>query len=440
MGTSDEPAAQLPPSSSTPWRWRSVTRRPTRRRRGLADLRPVGHRRHPAGPGPHRRRVEPGDRVAIHLEPANALRWIVAYAAIHRAGAVAVPFNPQLARPEVERMLDHSGAVGGLRRGVAAPPLRRPAVRRWWWWFPPRRPTAPTARPVGPTVPGCAWSQLMDHDPTTSRYPGNRVTSPTSSTPRVRPVIPRRWRSAMTTPRWSPSPNRVDRWRWLHASPPYTFAGLSFIYTPMKLGHAGLYLPSSMPTVARRGRRRRPVSVFLVPAMANLLLEHPRFDTAALVFGPAVHRRQRPAGPVRAGATAGADAHRLVSNNYGMTEAGSVYCIMPPGEAVKRPGSVGSPLPPAEVRCTDAEGRPLPPARWAMSSSGSRARHGSTTATRRPRPVPGSTAGWSPATWAGSTRTATCTSSAGARTSSSGGEQHPPDRRRACHRIAPGGA
>ena len=55
--------------------------------------------------------VEPGNPVGIHLEPANALRWIVAYAAIHRAGAVAVPLNPQLARPEVERMLEHSGAA-----------------------------------------------------------------------------------------------------------------------------------------------------------------------------------------------------------------------------------------------------------------------------------------------------------------------------------------
>ena len=43
----------------------------------------------------------------------------------------------------------------------------------------------------------------------------------------------------------------------------------------------------------------------------------------------------------------------LVSNNYGMTEAGSVYCLMPPGEAVRRPGSVGKPLPPAEIVCVD---------------------------------------------------------------------------------------
>jgi acyl-CoA synthetase (AMP-forming)/AMP-acid ligase II len=43
-----------------------------------------------------------------------------------------------------------------------------------------------------------------------------------------------------------------------------------------------------------------------------------------------------------------------------MTEAGSVYCIMPPGEAVKRPGSVGKPVPPAEILCADDEGRPIP--------------------------------------------------------------------------------
>jgi acyl-CoA synthetase (AMP-forming)/AMP-acid ligase II len=50
----------------------------------------------------------------------------------------------------------------------------------------------------------------------------------------------------------------------------------------------------------------------------------------------------------------------MVSNNYGMTEAGSAYCIMPKGEAVKRPGSVGMIAPPALVRIVDGDGEPLP--------------------------------------------------------------------------------
>ena len=55
--------------------------------------------------------VAPGDRIALHLQAPNALRWMTAYAAVHRAGAVAVPFNPQLTRPEVARMLAHSGTT-----------------------------------------------------------------------------------------------------------------------------------------------------------------------------------------------------------------------------------------------------------------------------------------------------------------------------------------
>jgi acyl-CoA synthetase (AMP-forming)/AMP-acid ligase II len=55
--------------------------------------------------------VAPGDRVALHLEAANAIRWMTAYVAIHRSGAVAVPFNPQLTRPEVARMMAHSGST-----------------------------------------------------------------------------------------------------------------------------------------------------------------------------------------------------------------------------------------------------------------------------------------------------------------------------------------
>jgi acyl-CoA synthetase (AMP-forming)/AMP-acid ligase II len=50
----------------------------------------------------------------------------------------------------------------------------------------------------------------------------------------------------------------------------------------------------------------------------------------------------------------------LVSNNYGMTEAGTAYAIMPQGEAVKRPGSVGQIAPPAVVKIVGDDGEPLP--------------------------------------------------------------------------------
>jgi long-chain acyl-CoA synthetase len=49
----------------------------------------------------------------------------------------------------------------------------------------------------------------------------------------------------------------------------------------------------------------------------------------------------------------------LVSNNYGMTEAGTAYAIMPQGEAVRRPGSVGQIAPPAVVKIVGEKGDDL---------------------------------------------------------------------------------
>ena len=52
--------------------------------------------------------VGKGDRVSIYL-PSNAvLRWIVAYAAIHKAGAVVVPTNTRLTEPELASILGHA--------------------------------------------------------------------------------------------------------------------------------------------------------------------------------------------------------------------------------------------------------------------------------------------------------------------------------------------
>src|SRR5205807_8942535 len=41
-------------------------------------------------------------------------------------------------------------------------------------------------------------------------------------------------------------PNREPPWSgmsWLHGSPLFTFAGIAFIYNPMKLGMGALFLP-----------------------------------------------------------------------------------------------------------------------------------------------------------------------------------------------------
>ncbi|MEV6622120.1 AMP-binding protein [Amycolatopsis sp. NPDC051106] len=52
--------------------------------------------------------VEPGDRVALRLP--TSVDFAVAFFGALRAGAVVVPLSPQAPRPELEKLLEHSGA------------------------------------------------------------------------------------------------------------------------------------------------------------------------------------------------------------------------------------------------------------------------------------------------------------------------------------------
>ena len=93
------------------------------------------------------------------------------------------------------------------------------------------------------------------------------------------------------------------------ATPVFTFAGLGFIYNPMKAGMTVLYLPKF-----DAGRwldiveRERPVIAFVVPAMARLLIHHPEFDSADLSSLKRLILGSAPLAPDTAGAPAGPTA------------------------------------------------------------------------------------------------------------------------------------
>jgi acyl-CoA synthetase (AMP-forming)/AMP-acid ligase II len=54
------------------------------------------------------RGLAPGERVVIGVGPDEPFPWLIAYTAVHRAGAVAVPVNTRLAGAELRRILDHA--------------------------------------------------------------------------------------------------------------------------------------------------------------------------------------------------------------------------------------------------------------------------------------------------------------------------------------------
>ena len=298
------------------------------------------------------RGVGKGDRVAIYLPNEYCLRWIVAYAAVHKAGAVMVPANTRLSVPELVAILGHAEVsamftCAGLL-DIARAVARAGSVAR----VDPRVPTD-----LRPTRSG--WDDEVARA-RPERGAGRRSTPttwPTSCTRRARPDCPKgvlvRHRNVAMIP------NGVPHWTgagWLHGAPLFTFAGMSFIYNPMKMGLTGVYMPK-----------------FDVDHWFDVV-EHdqPDDDLHGARDGRARHRERalrdrRPLGADRRvdriGAPRARDVEALqdrmpqasVSNSYGLTEAGPAYIVMPKEDLARKPGSVGKPMPPMEVKVVDPD-------------------------------------------------------------------------------------
>ena len=210
-------------------------------------------------------------------------------------------------------------------------------------------------------------------------------------------------------------PNALPRWnglKWLSATPVFTFAGLGFIYNPMKTGMTVLYLPRF-----DAGRwlgiveRERPVIAFVVPAMARLLIHHPEFDSADLSSLKSLILGSAPLSPDTVERLQARLPGAAVLNSYGMTEGGHATFTMDPEGARTRPGAVGRPTPPVEVRIVDDDGKVLPTGEIGEVITRNPADTASTTATPKPPPACGKAAGCTPVTSATSTPTAISTSS-----------------------------
>jgi acyl-CoA synthetase (AMP-forming)/AMP-acid ligase II len=301
--------------------------------------------------------VEAGDRVSIYLPGDEALRWIVAYAAVHKAGAVAVPTNTRLTLPELVTILGHAE----VRAVVTCSAL------------------LDTARAVADAVPSLQlviaaggtgghdsvldYDALLSADPSDVQVPRTvddladiMYTSGTTGLPKG--VAVRHRNLAMI-------PNHEPQWTgggWIHGAPMFTFAGIAFIYNPMKLGLHGAYLPKFdaerwMGLVASE----RPPMAFLVPAMAELLVAHPRFADFDLTSLRSVSIGSAPLAPQTLATLQDRLPDATVSNSYGMTEAGPAFIVMPKDEVRNRIGSVGKPIPPMELKILREDGTECAP-------------------------------------------------------------------------------
>ena len=128
-------------------------------------------------------------------------------------------------------------------------------------------------------------------------------------------------------------PNGAPHWTgsgWLHGAPLFTFAGMSFIYNPMKMGLRGVYMPKfDVDRWFDVVEHDKPMMIFMVPAMAELVTASPRFESADLSAPIAVSIGSAPLAPATLKQLQDRMPQASVSNSYGLTEAGPAYIVMP---------------------------------------------------------------------------------------------------------------
>jgi acyl-CoA synthetase (AMP-forming)/AMP-acid ligase II len=288
--------------------------------------------------------VGPGDRVAVYIAADDAVRWVVTYAAVHKAGAVAVPLNTRLTPGELRALLLHAEARAIVHSSSLASVAAELVA------------DVPSLRVSMSTDDAIAADDSELQVPvTTDDLADIMYTSGTTGRPKG--VAVRHRNVAMI-------PNGVPQWSgawWMHSSPLFTFAGIGFIYNPMKMGMRCLYQPRfDAGRWLQAVEQERPLAVFIVPAMAQLLIAHPDFEAADLTSIVMCSLGSAPLAPATLRRLQEKMPDATVSNAYGMTEAGPAYCAMPKEESLKRVGSVGRPMPPMEVRAIDEAGSTLP--------------------------------------------------------------------------------
>jgi len=294
--------------------------------------------------------VRKGDRVAIALPNEYCLRWIVAYAAVHKAGAAMVPANTRLSTPEMIAILGHAEisvlfTCAGLLETARAVREHVPTLR-----------LIVCAEGADDGILG--WDDEVGAlDASDIQVPIDvddmadiMYTSGTTGLPKG--VLVRHRNVAMipnTAPQWT---NRG----WLHGAPLFTFAGMSFIFNPMKMGLAGLYMPRfDVDHWFAVVERDQPMMIFLVPAMAELITASPRFASADLSGPVAVSIGSAPLAPATLKKLQDRMPQASVINSYGLTEAGPAFITMPKEDAASHVGSVGKPMPPMEVKVVDPD-------------------------------------------------------------------------------------
>ncbi|MCK9248119.1 MAG: long-chain-fatty-acid--CoA ligase [Solirubrobacteraceae bacterium] len=305
------------------------------------------------------RGVRPGDRVA--LVAGNSDRFVVAFYAASRAGAIVVPVNPALAPPEITHVLNDSGS-GTVLVDPALAPKVVPA-------------TAAVDGDVSVLALGeadglpdlLAVAEGTDDAPLdveVAESDDALVIYTSGTTGKPKGVLLDHHRSIWVAVNSAIVAKFTDGGRFLHVAPLYHAAQLGImLVSGTMLSATHVVLPGFDPEkVLDAMERERITSFFGVPTMFELLLRHPSLPQRDLsawqtgMFGAA----PMPSSTVERLLESLPDVELM--QLCGQTEAGpgGIYSTF---EDVKaRPAASGRwPLPNTEARVVDQDGRPVAP-------------------------------------------------------------------------------
>jgi len=308
-----------------------------------------------AAGGLTQRGVAAGDRVAMLL--GNRVEFVTTLLAILRLGAIAVPMGTRLQGPEIAYIVQHSGATTIVHDADLAS----------------RLPVAADAPQLAVRVSAGAgaadsepYERLTEGAPAAvHRAPEEAVavilyTSGTTGRPKGATLTQLNLVHSMLNYVHSMQIGPGDR--TLMAVPASHVTGL---VANVMLAWAAQCALIVLPEFKARAflelaSRERMTHTLMVPAMYNLCLLQPDFDT----FDLSAWRAGGYGGAPMAEATIAALAQKLpglgLHNCYGSTETTSPATILPARCAAERPDSVGFALPGAEIVVMDESGREVP--------------------------------------------------------------------------------
>jgi malonyl-CoA/methylmalonyl-CoA synthetase len=289
------------------------------------------------------------ERVAFLVTP--GFPWVAVQWGIWRAGGVAVPLPLNSTRPELEYLIDDTGASALVFDSPAAPLLEPIAASRLLRAFPYDQRSICPPRPL-PQIPSDRRAMILYTSGTTSR-PKGVVTTHANIASQIKSL--------------------VDAWEWsandriLLCLPLHHVHGIiNVVGCALWSGAACEMLPRFDASAVWDRIAGRGLTLFMaVPTIYAKLIaawEVASPDRQAELTQACSRLRLMVSGsaalPVSTLARWQEISGHILLERYGMTEIGMALSNPLRGERV--PGSVGTPLPGVEVRLVDEHGNPIP--------------------------------------------------------------------------------